>query len=196
MKPFFFHGAMTIFASPYKYDDNKNIVVMLDDITEMDFDAEKKKSCLHLAQTFDMTMFVSMPFSDILQSKTQYERILNHPLVRRPVAGTVVYCDDHPEYGIFQEANLSADRLRDFCDPRVLRMIDYDTQHNTEYFLTLKLYVGACGNVKEASYNLNVHANTILYRVKRLKELFDIDLTEANTLFSAMLTLRILDYTE
>jgi hypothetical protein len=73
----------------------------------------------------------------------------------------------------------------------VARLIAYDEQHNTNLVETLRAWLDAFGDVIAASAAVYVHPNTFRYRLRRLAEVGQIDLSDSQARFSAMLQLRI-----
>lgn len=54
----------------------------------------------------------------------------------------------------------------------------HDTEKNTSYLETLSAYLSAFGDVPAAAIRTNVHPNTFRYRLRRLTELFDVNLDD------------------
>ncbi|MCC8152372.1 MAG: helix-turn-helix domain-containing protein [Lachnospiraceae bacterium] len=65
-----------------------------------------------------------------------------------------------------------------FCKPVIYDIQKYDIQNGTDYFQTLKIYLCNMKNSKKTAEQLNIHANTVLYRLERLKDLFHINLND------------------
>jgi sugar diacid utilization regulator len=59
-----------------------------------------------------------------------------------------------------------------------------------------KAYVEAGGNLNEASRRLNVHRNTLLYKLDRISRLLQRDIREADTQFTLWLALRLANLAE
>lgn len=74
----------------------------------------------------------------------------------------------------------------------VARLIDYDQRHRSFLVETLRAWLDAFGDVGAASEALYVHANTFRYRLRRVAEVGEIDLTDPEARFVAMLQLRVL----
>jgi DNA-binding PucR family transcriptional regulator len=74
----------------------------------------------------------------------------------------------------------------------VARLAEYDAKHSTCLVETLRAWLDAFGNVIEASQAMWVHPNTFRYRLRRLVEIGEIDLDDADTRLSVMLQLRLL----
>ncbi|WCB95146.1 hypothetical protein DSM104299_03888 [Baekduia alba] len=74
----------------------------------------------------------------------------------------------------------------------VSRLAEYDAKHSTFLVETLRAWLDAFGNVIEAAQTMWVHPNTFRYRLRRLVEVGEIDLDDADTRLSVMLQLRLL----
>lgn len=62
-----------------------------------------------------------------------------------------------------------------FVDPILTEIIEYDKNNRTEYYQTLEKYVLNMFDYKKVAKDLFLHKNTIVYRVNKMKELFNID---------------------
>lgn len=58
-------------------------------------------------------------------------------------------------------------------NPAILGLKAYDHDHHTDYFQTLLTYLLANFNVEQTAQRLNVHHNTVLYRLKKLQQLLN-----------------------
>ena len=72
------------------------------------------------------------------------------------------------------------------------RLIDYDRRHRSFLVDTLRAWLDAFGDVTAAAAALYVHPNTFRYRLRRVAEVGEIDLTDPEARFVAMLQLRVL----
>ena len=61
------------------------------------------------------------------------------------------------------------------------RIRDHDLEHDTEYWPTLRTFVLCDRNFTVSAAQLNLHANTVRYRIERLKSTFGLDLTNPST---------------
>ncbi|WNV88187.1 helix-turn-helix domain-containing protein [Umezawaea sp. Da 62-37] len=74
----------------------------------------------------------------------------------------------------------------------IAKLIAYDTQHTARLVETLRAWLDAFGDVIAASAAVHVHPNTFRYRLRRLAEIGELDLTDPEARFAAMLQLRVL----
>ena len=68
---------------------------------------------------------------------------------------------------------------------------DHDAAHAASYGQTLRVYLGSFGDPTEASRALGVHTNTLRYRLRRLHELFGLDVADPDTRFALMVDIRL-----
>jgi len=74
----------------------------------------------------------------------------------------------------------------------IAKLIAYDRRHTANLVETLSAWLDAFGDVIVASAAVHVHPNTFRYRLRRLAEIGDLDLTDPEARFAAMLQLRVL----
>ncbi|MGW0658511.1 PucR family transcriptional regulator [Streptodolium elevatio] len=73
----------------------------------------------------------------------------------------------------------------------VHRLVAYDTEHGTAFRTTLSAYLDAFGDVASAAAALTVHPNTLRHRLRRIRELFGLDLGDPAARLLADVGLRI-----
>jgi sugar diacid utilization regulator len=75
---------------------------------------------------------------------------------------------------------------------KLTALLAHDVERGTEYALTLRAYLDSMGDVASASTRISVHPNTFRYRIRRLLDLFDIDIDNADERVVLELQLRLL----
>ncbi|MFT4287512.1 PucR family transcriptional regulator [Nocardioides sp.] len=75
-------------------------------------------------------------------------------------------------------------------DP-VAEIVAHDQERNTTYAETLLAYLDAFGDAAAAARALNIHENTLRYRLRRAQELFPLDLADPDALLVTWLQLRM-----
>jgi hypothetical protein len=68
----------------------------------------------------------------------------------------------------------------------------HDAEKKTTYLETLRAYLAFFGDVPSAADAINVHPNTFRYRMRRLSELFDVNLSDADDRLVIELQLRLI----
>ena len=62
--------------------------------------------------------------------------------------------------------------------PALLKLKTYDQTHHTAFYETLYVYLKNGKSIIDTTREMNLHRNTLLYRLKRLEELLDADLED------------------
>ena len=66
--------------------------------------------------------------------------------------------------------------LKRYLNDTINKIMEYDTSHNTDYLNTLKCYLENNGSIQKVSTQMNVHRNTVNYKMKMIRENLDIKL--------------------
>jgi len=83
--------------------------------------------------------------------------------------------------------------IRDFFHPAVLKLLKYDYKNHTEFYPTLDCYLKYKDEPDIAANNLFIHRSTLFYRIKKIKELVDINLDQVSQLSYLYFSIRMLD---
>ncbi|MDQ0708417.1 hypothetical protein QFZ52_001069 [Arthrobacter woluwensis] len=75
--------------------------------------------------------------------------------------------------------------------PAAQEMASYDTRNGSEYATTLLAYLESGRDSALAAAALSLHQNTLRYRLKRIRELFDVDLSHADDVLLLWISLRV-----
>lgn len=110
-------------------------------------------------------------------------RVLRAGRARHQVARV---SDVHGEGLLLELSDLIAERGDTLSGP-VARLVAYDREHSSCLVETLGAWLDAFGDVA----TVFVHPNTFRYRLRRLPEVGEIDLSDPDARFAAMLQLRL-----
>lgn len=99
--------------------------------------------------------------------------------------------DVHVEALLLDLADLAAERGDPPTGP-LARLLAYDRKHDANLVETLRSWLHCFGDVPAAAEAMYVHQNTFRYRLRRVTEVAETDLTDPGTRFSLMLQLRLL----
>ncbi|MCD8144904.1 MAG: helix-turn-helix domain-containing protein [Oscillospiraceae bacterium] len=61
-----------------------------------------------------------------------------------------------------------------FLHPSLMELKQYDQEHGTEYYETMRVFSLTMHNRDATADQLSIHRNTLLYRLNRISELFDL----------------------
>jgi hypothetical protein len=73
----------------------------------------------------------------------------------------------------------------------LVRLVDYDRQHDGQLVETLRAWLDAFGDVPKAAEMVFVHPNTFRYRLRRVREVGQVELDEPGQRFALMLQLSL-----
>lgn len=85
--------------------------------------------------------------------------------------------------------NQDFDTIRDYCINTLGPVLEYDEINNGELLTTLKKLLDCNFHLKTASDSLFIHVNTLYYRIGKIEQLLDLDLSEMgarSNLFTAI----------
>lgn len=68
--------------------------------------------------------------------------------------------------------------LSDFTETVLGNVIKYDSLNGTDFENTLKVYLECSGSVQLTAEKLGVHRNTVNYKMKIIREIMNIEMTE------------------
>ncbi len=88
-----------------------------------------------------------------------------------------------------KERNL--DHLRRFYNESLRPLVDHDDRKHGDLVRTLNGFFEANGNLAKAATDLDVHRNTLVYRLERINELTGLDLNDADNRLILHLALKI-----
>lgn len=82
------------------------------------------------------------------------------------------------------------------CHKGLLTLRQMDEKNHTEYVPTLKAYLEQHLSATQASKHMFIHRSTFLYRIERIREILQSELTDPDELFYLELSLRLLEQEE
>lgn len=82
------------------------------------------------------------------------------------------------------------------CSRDLQALRQYDREHKTDYYETLRAYITNQMNAVQAAKALFIHRSTFLYRMAHIKELMKLDLEDSDQLLYLLLSYKLLDREE
>jgi PucR family transcriptional regulator, purine catabolism regulatory protein len=128
--------------------------------------------------------------SAIARSYSQARRALETAL-RFENQGEVVVFEDLGLYRLLFHVNDTAE-LRGFTDQVLGPLIDYDERHNADLVRTLAAFLEHNGNSQATARSLNLHVNSVAYRMQRIRAIAQLDLEQSEDRLLAQVALKIL----
>ncbi len=85
----------------------------------------------------------------------------------------------------------AADGAKALIHPLLLQLKDTDEADESDYYNTLEAYCKHAYDRKKTSEALHIHRNTLLYRLKRIEELFQVNLENPELLLDLSISFRL-----
>ncbi len=82
------------------------------------------------------------------------------------------------------------EQLQRFCQDWLSDILDYDQQNNSDLLLTMSVYFANNGNMAATAKQLNVHRNTLVYRLNRIAEITQLDMDDADVQLNLHLAIK------
>ena len=128
--------------------------------------------------------------ADVPLSRRAAEQALK-VIGERASAGPVAHIEDVRSHAVLFELLHVAESHPGLAEGKVGCLIEHDRECGTAFAETLRVYLECWGDAAGAARRLNVHANTLRYRVRKLVELSGLDLQDADERFVTELQLRL-----
>ncbi|WP_141430871.1 helix-turn-helix domain-containing protein [Bacillus sp. 03113] len=102
----------------------------------------------------------------------------------------------YQDLGIYQFLDLLLEkRQKDgFDNIAIQNLANYDRKHHTELLQTLEVFLDENESMQKTSASLHIHGNTLAYRLKRISDIMEVDLTQPNQKFMLYLDLKLLKW--
>ena len=128
---------------------------------------------------------------EVATARREAERVLE-VLRSGPGAPTLATIDDVRSQVVLLELKELTVEHSGLTRGKLTAVLEHDAERGTQYALTLRAYLDAMGDVVAAAKRISVHPNTFRYRLRRLVELFDIDVKNVDERLVLELQFRLL----
>jgi hypothetical protein len=135
---------------------------------------------------------ISQTFRDLSESKRQYSNALKAMEIGQKQNIHATFFEDCT-LSIITEMLSPRYDVKDLCHPAVLMLLAYDKEHNTDLTNTLKLYLYYATEPTKAANALNIHRNTLFYRIGKIKNMTGITLEYGDEICRLFSSLRFLE---
>lgn len=142
-------------------------------------------------------VIISDPFYDFSNMKRYYDQVKRAEYLVNQLKISKVICF----YDEFRTYDMILYEWKDLSLPLYIRkseqkLYDYDKVHGTEYFKTIYCYIKNSRSLQGTADELFIHKNTVSYRVNRVRELFDLDLNDAEVRIGLYLAYQTIELIE
>lgn len=142
----------------------------------------------------DIIIGIGDPFTHIMQTRQNYTNA-----ERATIYGhnddskrKLFYYDDYKFNVFISDMNLYINNSLDYLSFKVMDILKHDQKYNTEYATTLKIFLSTSLSPQATADILYIHKNTVIYRINKIKELFDIDFANTTQNFQLYFSFQLL----
>ncbi|UWG95707.1 helix-turn-helix domain-containing protein [Dehalobacter sp. DCM] len=173
---------------------DKKIVLLLSRDSEKQLFIHEMTQIKELFKMSNLFAGISRTFHNMVDIREYYLQSLEAlklGILLNPKA--IIYRFD--DYALYHLADICCrtERLNRTCHPSLLTLIDYDKKHGTDYAHSLETYIRCSKNVSESAAALNVHRNTMFFRIEKIESIMNIDLDDSNTVLHLHFSFKLLE---
>ena len=186
LRPMMHHALYTCF--------HRNLVILVSRDSQGDLELESFTLLRNVAALNGLVVGVSNTFTNITATRNAYRQARSAIRMGEMAQGSfgedclLRYCD----YAYMRLLELA--NLLEYCHPALQRLAAHDEKHGGDLMDTLFCYLQVSGTTKRAAELLNLHKNTLLYRLNRIKDILGMDLSSGEDQFVLQASFRVLIY--
>ncbi|WP_026591531.1 PucR family transcriptional regulator [Bacillus sp. UNC437CL72CviS29] len=132
-------------------------------------------------------------YSDYQKISKAYKETLKVLAIKEKFPSDTTDIHSYQDMGIYQLIDILLEQRKheEYENQALQKLYEYDHKHNSDLVETLETFLNKDSNVGEVAQALNIHANTLSYRLKRICEISEIDLKDPNQKMILYLDLKL-----
>lgn len=172
-----------IFSNGFTVIYKSYIGVLVPDISE-----EQSELLKEIALKESLSIGISWFFTDISEFKYYFSQAVTC-IKQSQFFGQDKQINEYTDFSFYDILLNFPDRalLENYCHPALKILNDY----GQDFYQTLCIYLECNKNINDTAERLYIHRNTLNYRIRRIKELTNLDLDSANVIYCLMYSYRI-----
>lgn len=159
----------------------------------------KEEAILKEIETMEISLIRDGALCGISLAFQDFSMLHEHYLLAGIALNSGKLCNTESPYRYYRDCMLShllgelsgIMPLRALCNEAVLRIQEHDDLHGSPFVISLLVYLQEERSLVKAAKALNIHRNTLVYRLERISEIAKIDFNDTNLrmhiLFSCVL---------
>lgn len=130
------------------------------------------------------------PFINIMKSFKEAQIALTIPRLTGKSNFIQKFSDLGIYYSIFSQ---DIEKTIDYCLEKLGLLIENDYKTDGELLLTLRKLLDSCVNIKSTADSLFIHVNTLYYRMNRIEQILNVDLSKMETRVELYTAIKVWD---
>jgi DNA-binding PucR family transcriptional regulator len=186
------------------YTIDYNQLILLVAVNNIDYPFQELE---HFTKTFilkmsdrygidQITPVYSTIYEDYQKIRVAYHEALTVLSIKRKFPIETKHIYSYQKLGIYQLFDLVLDSRKgeEYSNHTLKNLHEYDKKHNSNLVETLEVFLNKDTNINDAAKELNIHANTLNYRLKRIAEVGEVDLKDPSQKMLLFLDLKLEKY--
>jgi DNA-binding PucR family transcriptional regulator len=186
----------------YTIDCNQLILLVSTDHFENPFieiEHFAKNFVWKLNERYGMKMIIpvfSSIYEDYEKIRKAYQETLTVLSIKQKFPIETKHIYQYQKLGIYQFFDILLEKRKneEYENITLQKLHDYDLKHNSNLVETLEVFLNKDNNINDAAKELNIHANTLNYRLKRIGEIGEVDFKDPNQKMLLYLDLKLEKY--
>lgn len=153
-----------------------------------------------LPEILDILLYcdsIKLGISNVIHSLAELS--LSYKRARFSLAAAILWNNTYTNFddlGIFQVLFCVSDpdMLREIYKRNLVVLEEFDMLHQSDYLDTLRVFLLSDCNLLETASRMHTHRNTIIYRIKKIKELLHTELDNSKIKFELLMSYYIKEY--
>ena len=137
---------------------------------------------------------VSFEFTNIMNLKQYYEQADIALKFGSPNTGSINFCSDYIMNYVLNQVKTHA--KTSVIHPVIYLLKQYDNDNKAELYETLYQYLLNERNLVKTAEALSIHRNSLLYRIKKIKELIEVDIDNPHVRQYLLFSFQLYEYEE
>lgn len=135
---------------------------------------------LESTRSLELRAAIACPIPDLEQvadARSEVDRVLDSTAATYPRGRVTTLAESRTAVLLGEILDLVGTHP-ELYDPRLRKLLDYDRKHSASLRESVEAYLREHGDVRNAATALQVHPNTLRYRIRRVEDIVGVDLTD------------------
>lgn len=145
-----------------------------------------------------ITPSYSSVYHDYQKIENAYKEALKVLAMKEKFPDEIRNIHGYQNLGIYQFIDILLENRTksNYINYALMKLYEYDKKHHSDLTRTLEVFLDMDSNANEAAKALNVHTNTLNYRLKRISEIGEIDFKNPNQKITLYIDLKLRKFME
>ncbi|NLB89500.1 MAG: PucR family transcriptional regulator [Syntrophomonadaceae bacterium] len=177
---------LTLIPIKYRKNNYQDVHYTLPDYINNYKDMIEEKFDIHISIGIGQTY----PLLNIIKSFQEAQIAVTLPRL----TGKSNFVQKFSELGIYYPIfSQDIEKIIDYCLEKIGPLIENDYKTDGELLLTLRRLLDSCVNIKSTADSLFIHVNTLYYRMNRIEQILNVDLSKMETRVELYTAIKVWD---